>query len=229
MKKNIYTLCRSGSHAIIFWIINNFGGYDTETSVQGVIYSSKSNNICFVNNFNHKVNNGLSRLPETYRNMIVSYEDHYLTQVSAEDLIIIRDFHSTLSSRYRLWQPYLGIKTQKYIHTIEDFIISWKNLANHAICSQKYIYYNSWLLNKSYRDIIMNKFFQHNNDIDNTEFVPSISGGSSYVGTKIEPDKSKYLSRYHETDIPEKWRNLISSDQELNYFSSYLKSQTSHD
>lgn len=215
MFKNIYTLCRSGNHAIIFWIINNFGGYDQETAIENVLYTSKNNHICFVNNFNHKVHNSPINIPESYINTIVSFEDHYVTQISDTDLIIIRDFYNTLASRYKLWKPYLGIKDQQYIHTIDDFILYWKNLANHALYSNKYIYYNSWLFDQNYRNTVMNKFFDYNNDIDNTIFVPGVGVGSSYAGKKLESDKTKYLSRYHETDMPEEWKQRILSDTEI--------------
>lgn len=215
MFKNIYTLCRSGNHAIIFWIINNFGGYDHDTAIENVFYRSKDNTICFINNFNHKVHNSPHSIPKHYDNIIVSYEDYYLEQTGDNDVIIIRDFYNTLASRYKLWKPYLGIKTQKYIHYVSDFILHWKNLANKALDSKKYIYYNKWLLDKDYRNMTMDMFFYHANIVDNIAFVPEIGVGSSYSGKKLELDKTKYLSRYHETDIPDEWKEKILSDSEI--------------
>lgn len=217
LHKTIYTLCRSGNHAIIFWIINNFGGYSEEHSIHEVVYRSNDiNSLCFVNNINHPVRGTppINTLLD-YNTLLISLEDYYPAKLEKEDFIILRDFYNTLASRYRIWQPKLGIGTQNYIHDLETFIKYWKNLAYLAIASREFIYYNVWLENKNYRDSIMQKLFRNDNINDNIDFVPLVGVSSSYIGPQKETDITKYLSRYHTTNLPEEWRRVVDSDNEI--------------
>jgi hypothetical protein len=214
--KNIYTLCKSGNHAIIFWIIHNLGGYSMDDSIKEVVYRSKDNNLCFVNNINHRV----KRTPDlnsllNYNKLLISNEDAYPQTLENNDIIILRDFYNTLASRYKLFKPSLGIPTQKYIHDLPTFIKYWKYLASLALSSQQFIYYNTWLTNKNYRDNVMRKLFMTKNAVDNIDFVPQIGSSSSYIGKQKENDTNSYLSRYKTTNLPEEWRNIVDSDIEL--------------
>lgn len=217
MQTNIYTLCKSGNHAIIFWIIHNLGGYSETHSQREVVYKSSDNNLCFINNINHPVI-GTPKIQDIlqYKNILISYEDFFKQDIDqSNDIIVLRDFYNTLASRYRLFKPLLGIKNQDYIHTLENLMLYWKHWANLAIQSNRYIYYNLWLTNKNYRDHTMMKYFNTDNHNDNTEFVPNIGSGSSYIGFYKEHDIQNYMSRYYSTSLPDEWRQLVDSDKEI--------------
>lgn len=216
LHKTIYTLCRSGNHAIIFWIINNFGGYSEEHSIREVIYKSNDNSLCFVNNINHPV----YRTPHintllSYNTLLISLEDYYPGKLEKDEIIILRDFYNTLASRYKAFRPLLGIHNEDYIHDLTTFIKYWKNLAYLAIASKEYVYYNTWLNNKNYRDNIMQKLFYTTNKNDNIDFVPLVGVSSSYIGQQKEADITKYLSRYSTTNLPEEWRQTVDNDNEI--------------
>jgi hypothetical protein len=217
MQKNIYTLCRSGNHAIIFWIMNNFGGFEDSLSVNSVVYRSSNNYICFVNNINHPVRDtpSIQEVSE-YKNILISYEDFYKEDINqSNEIIILRDFYNTLASRYQLFKPLLGIRDQNYIHSLETFITYWKHLAKLSLSSNQYIYYNLWLTDKYYRDQTMIKYFNMKNQNDNTNFVSNIAMGSSYIGSNKECNINNYLYRYNSTNLPEEWKKIVDFDIEI--------------
>lgn len=216
MNKKFYSLCRSGNHAIIFWIINNIDSIDLNNSIPGIIYRSITpNKLVFVNNINHPVPESVL-IPSNFDNTFVSYEDILPDYTNTDNsLIIIRDFYNTVASRYKLWQPYLGIKNQKYILEIQEFIETWKNMAELCLSNKiNYIVYNKWISCKTYRDNIMKAIFNTSNTNDIISFVPDIIG-SSYIGKNLESDYRNYLNRYAVTSIPKIWKDIIDSDNNL--------------
>jgi hypothetical protein len=218
----MYTLCRSGSHAIIFWIMNNYSTIINE--IPEVIYHTSDQSIHFINNINHPTNKhkDISKDKLNYNKLLISFEDHIPRDLLDNDFIILRSFRNTLASRYKIWKPKLGIHDQQYIHELQDFTHHWKTLARLAISSKRYIYYDRWLLDKNYRNYIMNQFFDKININDNTLFVPDIGVGSSYIGKKKEDLENKYLTRYENTDIPDSWKNLIKEDAEITHLCEKL-------
>ena len=221
MTHNIFTLCRSGNHAIIFWIMNNYSAIIDD--VPGVLYHTSDDGMCFINNYNH-TNRHVSKDGLDYNNLLISFEDYLPDNLLNDDFIILRSFYNTLASRYKIWKPKLGIHDQQYIHELQDLIRYWKTLARLAISSKQYIYYDRRLVNKEYRDCFMNKLFNRMNINDNTLFVPDIGAGSSYIGKQKEPLVNNYLTRYETTDIPDSWRNLIEKDVEISSLCEMLGS-----
>lgn len=219
MTHNIFTLCRSGNHAIIFWIMNNYSTIIDD--VPGVLYHTSDDSMCFINNYNHT---NFSKDGLDYNNLLISFEDYLPDNLLNDDFIVLRSFYNTLASRYKIWKPKLGIHDQQYIHELQDLIRYWKTLARLAISSKQYIYYDRWLVDKEYRDYIMNKLFNRMNISDNTLFVPDIGVGSSYIGKQKEPLVNNYLTRYETTDIPDSWRNLIEKDVEISSLCEVLNS-----
>jgi hypothetical protein len=213
MTHNIFTLCRSGNHAIIFWIMNNYSTIIDD--IPGILYHTSDNDICFINNYNHQTEINISKDELNYNHLLISFEDYLPNNLLNNDFFILRSFHNTLASRYKIWKPKLGIHRQQYIHELQDFIHFWKTLARLAISSKQYIYYDKWLVDKKYRDYIMNKLFNRTNINDNTLFVPNIGIGSSYIGKQRETSVNNYLTRYETTNIPNSWRNLIEKDVEI--------------
>jgi hypothetical protein len=212
MIHNIYTLCRSGNHAIIFWIMNNYSTIIHD--IPQVLYHTSDNSLHFINNINHPTTS-VSKETLSYNNLLISFEDYIPNNLLNNDFIILRSFYNTLASRYKLWKPKLGIHDQSYIHEVQDFIHYWKTLAKLAISSKQYIYYDSWLTDKEYRDLIMNKLFNKANINDNILFVPDIGVGSSYIGKQKETLVNNYLTRYETTDIPNLWKDLVEKDNEI--------------
>ena len=51
MSYNIYTLCRSGNHAIIFWILDNIAPITSK--IDGCCYWNEEKELYYYNNCNH--------------------------------------------------------------------------------------------------------------------------------------------------------------------------------
>lgn len=200
-------LCRSGNHAIIFWILNNI----SEVADAGYeCYVSKNNKkICFLNNVSRIMNNINSN---EYEIVLKSYEDVYIKDC----FYIIRDFLNLISSRYKKFGNQLGTN-KNYLTNIEDIIKIWKKM----ILSDNKIIYNKWIYDKNYRDEI-GQMIQVENCNDKTDYVSKIGQGSSFIGIKKDSSEN-YESRYEKIKLPDFIIKKILNDKELielnkNYF-----------
>ena len=205
---DIYTLCRSGNHAIIFWILENLGGIKC---VKGKRYFwNGETGVYYVNDASR------GKIPDlkypTY--YLRSFEDYYPKQKDcAKKIIVLRDFINTICSRYKKYGPELG--SYGYLNGIESIIETWKCLARDIWNDKAVgIIYNKWLTSLEYRDII-GANINIENRFDRIDFISSIGGGSSFIGENLETDKNRYLERYKEIALPLNMIKIILGDNEL--------------
>lgn len=208
----IFTMCRSGNHCIIFWMLDNLGGI--KEKYEGTAYWNHDKLLYYYNNCSRYAYTFINN----YRNLVKSYEDVYYFKTPDENtkkIIILRDFLNMVSSRYKKYNPKLGLD-RTYLESIQQVINLWKVLANECISNSNIttILYNKWILDKSYRDSISDKL-GINNEFDNTNIVSCIGEGSSFKGVNLEEDKNVYNERYKLIDLPESMKNIILNDTEL--------------
>jgi len=191
MDLNIYTLCRSGNHAIIFWLINNI--CPIEDSIQGACYWNTTEKLYFYNNCNH--------IPyyfvTDYKYMIKSYEDMNFedSNIGVNNIVIVRDFTNFIASRYKKYGNNLGLN-DSYLLKYEQIRDLWINLCNKVINNKAIgIIYDKWVISKDYRDSISNRLGIENS-VDNTSFVSDIGEGSSFCGVQLEKSCDAYFNRF---------------------------------
>jgi len=188
-------MCRSGNHAIIFWLINNICTVDH--NIQGAVYWNNEKKLYYYNNCNHLSYNFI----ENYNHLIKSFEDTDMdTNIRYGDIniIILRDYKNFIASRYKKYGSKLGLNNS-YLQNYEQIRDLWIRLCDQIINNDKIIgiIYNSWLTSKEYRDNICSKLGIINTN-DNTSIVSDIGEGSSFCGVKLEEDSTLYLNRFNE-------------------------------
>ena len=212
---NFFSLCRSGHHAVIFWLINNLGGCEEETHLQK--YTNIETGLVYYNNI------GVYKptFPKKYNWLITNTEDQEF--ISGENnIVIVRDFYNLLASRYKKYGELLGLREKDYITNLQNLVATWKQHAKVLLAfPEKGISYNFWLKGKSYRDSVASRFGIPN-EVDNINYVPSIGGGSSFVGVQKEKDIESYLHRYKQIELPENIAGEIAADKELEDFNLAL-------
>ena len=209
----VYTMCRSGNHAIIFWILENLGGCNEK--IDGCCYWNNDNKVYFYNNCNHIKYFYLNN----YEYMIRSYEDDFIdklknSNINNKNIVILRDFPNLITSRYKKYGEKLGLNWS-YPQDIELIKKIWKNQAKSIINNESIgILYNKWVVDKEYRDKI-GVILDIPNNKDKIDYVSNIGEGSSFCGVKLENDKTDYLNRYKTINLPEWIITSMISDDEL--------------
>lgn len=202
--KIINGMCRSGNHAITFWMIHNL--VDEVLEIEKGVYRDKDYRVLYLNNVGRKpkeYGHVISSLLESYQYIIRSYEDSYYTRDTK--IIILRDFINMLCSRYKKYGPNLALNNS-YVSHINQLISMWKQHATGR--PQKIVLYNKWLIDKEYRDYIGQR-----SDIpnikDNYTYISDIGEGSSFGNNK------NYLNRYKEIILPKYMIDYILMDRQL--------------
>jgi hypothetical protein len=221
---------RSGNHAIISWIIEQFAGKP----------------VCFLNNVKHGDHDPYVVAPqrrvygmdgveeaqwrETPKALLVySYEDDakrlkpgatsllesafsaefeakrevYLgTSARRLDLLILRDPANNFSSRLKRLEKLTGIKDTPRI------VAFWKELARAALAAEArndpntiVVRYNSWFADKRYRQELSRRLGGRFSDASLRQ-VSEIGGGSSFDKTTMSADVTL-------ADVFRKWRKLF--------------------
>lgn len=186
-------LCRSGNHAITFWLLHNLA--DNIVEIDREVYRDNNHTILYMNNVGRRPKEYLnlpSIIPNSYKYIFQSYEDMYYNKYTT--LIILRDFINMLCSRYKKYGPNLALNSS-YICSINKLISVWKQhaCANH----KKIIFYNKWIIDKEYRDYVSSRI-NIPNIIDNYTYISSIGQGSSFDSYNKE-----YLRRYEQIKLPQ--------------------------
>lgn len=214
---NFYSLCRSGHHAIIFWMINNLGGFDE--SYNDVFFINKKTGLYFYNNVSVRTLEHLQKFYDMnfcyateYNWMIKNYEDE-LFESNVDNIVIVRDFLNLLCSRYKKWGNELGWSKKYCITNLNVLINHWKQ---HAVQydTSNFISYNKWTKDKEYRNKIGIRLGAENL-VDNTDYVPNFADGSSFVGLKKEINHTAYEQRYKQIKLPNSFLDIILNDSEL--------------
>lgn len=210
----IYSMQRTGHHAVLFWLINNCGGYNK--NIKTYMYWDDIKKLYYYNDCNHMKYN----IVTDYNYLFMSYEDTYnqIIHKSKEDnkiIIILRDFVNMIASRYKKFGDKLGFN-RYYLQNINDIIQLWKKQANEIINNDNIIpiLYNKWLFDKKYRDEICQQLMIENIN-DKIDHVPEMGQGSSFCGIKIEEDKNSYIKRYENIKLSNEIKEKIKIDKEL--------------
>lgn len=211
----IISMQRSGHHAIIFWLLENLGGY--KSSISNNCYWNDETKVYYYNDCNHMRYSFI----ENYKYLFTSFEDIYACINRNSDdkiVIILRDFINMFASRYKKFGDKLGLNNY-YLQNLDEIIKVWKQHAKTIIENYNNnnvigILYNKWLLNKNYRDEIC-EHFGIKNQKDKIDYVPTIGEGSSFIGQKLEEKKENYLNRYKNINIPSYILIKIKYDDEL--------------
>lgn len=201
MDLNIYTMCRSGNHAIIFWLIDNI--CEIKKSITGCCYWNDDEGMYFYNNCNHILYNFVN----PHKFIIKSYEDITIDKNLPGLIIIVRDFTNFIASRYKKYGGDLGLNNS-YLQNYAEIRDLWIELCNTIITNDTVIgiIYNKWLIDKEYRDNIAEKIGIKNIN-DNISIVSDIGEGSSFCGIKLEESNTAYLTRFN--------KELFHDDYEL--------------
>jgi hypothetical protein len=237
--KNIdfHASSRSGHHAIIYWMLNNLGGcypskfYLSIDHLKGLNDCNLKTQVYFYNTIANKPN---VKFPSEYNYLVRNFESvNYIKECGAslfdlrllfeqeeETFFIIRDFLNLRCSRYKR-RLNRNLSSGKPVdinlelsNTIE-LVDVWKQEAFlYKNLPHKTFSYNKWVLDKNYRDYI-GDCLSIPNKIDNTNMVPDVGKGSSYIGLEKEKDLQNYFTRYKSTKMPENCIEYILSDSEL--------------
>ncbi len=208
----IYSMQRSGHHAIIFWLLNNFGGYNK--NMETYIFWDDAKKLYYYNDCNHMPYN----IVTDYKHLFMSYEDACnCTEHKKDDkiIIILRDFVNMLASRYKKFGNKLAFNGY-YVQDIDKIVKVWKEQVYETINNKNVIaiYYNKWLFDNKYRDEICQKLSVENKN-DRIDFVPSMGQGSSFCGMKLESNKDEYVKRFEKVTLPDSIKEKIKLDTEL--------------
>ncbi len=195
---NIFSLRRSGQHAIIFWLLDNIGNITENNSTY--MYWNEEKKIYYYND----CTDNIYEYKLDYNYLFKNFEDCKVNIITIDNeipnkkILIIRDFVNSYCSRIN--KNIGSIKIREVIEIWKEHI-SYLNDESFTV-----IIYNKWISDKEYRDKICDDLSIINKE--NIEFVPDIGGGSSF-------NDKNYLERYKMTKIKDEDRNIISNDLEL--------------
>jgi hypothetical protein len=135
----------------------------------------------------------------------------------ARTIIILRDFLNHWTS-----VVFADFLTQP---DLVDYITRWKAYARgipetpSGLVAERFpkaltVLYNRWLVDKNYRDEVARKLNIPNTSDDMT-YIDSLSGKSSFIGVKTEPDKQQYFNRYKRLKLDKFQLETLTRDEEL--------------
>ena len=187
----IYGMRRTGNHAIIGWLKQNF---DNKYGATNVVFLND-----VVNNHSLKgdaFNIRINELIEKNTNVvIISYEDEVVefsrldSNIDRIKISLLRDIFNLSASRYKA-------NTGSAMRIDEKFVERWINHATHNFLFK----YEDFLLSKEERDRLCMKLDIDNLDItNNVHYCNNI--GSSFVNKKLDTFEN-YLTRYKMVDFP---------------------------
>lgn len=188
----LYGLRRSGSHAILAWLLNNLE-YQYGKSKVGFI-----NDAPVTGNFFEQY---LQMFKEKFDAFIITYEDTELQTSFLDEnhhkLVIIRDIYNMIASRLK--------RNTKDTQVDENIVKLWLEYANAEPFK-----YEDFLLDKESRDNMCHKLQITNYDY--TEKVMSNGNGSSFIGVKLD-EKINYLNRYKMIEFPSSTLDLLKAPE----------------
>lgn len=235
-------LSRSGHHSIKNWIIRNLIGFQIEWKYK--LINATGTNFFHLGEANHDIPlslNFLNDYKDIIGTIIVNYEDapwDYtilnedkifkgpLSLEKSKELNIdhrgricfIRDFYDLLSSRIKSNSETIFTKwdtNQPHLFKVdEEFIKRWKSHAM-ACASDKvsYLRFEDWLNKKEIRD----KFIFENFGVRDRYGLDGVFGSRSSFSSV-----NNLQERHKELNLSEEMKDLIKSDDELNYLISEL-------
>jgi hypothetical protein len=210
IKHNICSLSRSGTHAIIYWIIHNL--VDSVDHIGRGIYIDKKSKLCYLNNINIQDKNLKESFPiQGFQYVFYSYEDNPFNKNTS--IIILRDILNLICSRYKKWSGHKHniCVNNNFICDAHYLIEVWKQ---HTKGLNKIILYNQWLVSKQYRDQISLNVAKIENSKDRIDYISDIGEGSSFDPIQTI-NNNDYLYRYNLVNLPDHIKKIILRDDEL--------------
>lgn len=229
----VYGLRRSGNHAILSWLINNFNT-EAVSSVEPTPLIAPVPELGFIAQYLGNVihindvgdawaltqGNYLKGLIDAYvsigiKTIILSYEDRPYTNSffnmgysflkESKKIIITRDIKNIIASRLKNSKN-IGLAINRKL------IDTW--IENENSDNLK-IRYESWLTSKEYRDSIALKLNTNNKDI--IDLVSTAAGGSSFKDQSTgKIDKDKLLNRYKLVEFSREIEDLLNLPELVN-------------
>lgn len=232
MHLSVYGLRRSGNHAIIGWLINNFSNGSPLIQVKHPLIITRDT--CFINDILECYRNDISSLRidstfarSNFENIIISYEDvspRVTTEFSADmrKVTVIRDIKNVTASRLKRMKEMKNSEGhQKRLRVDEKFVRLW---AEHAIAILEErvtgIIFENWSSSKIYRDEIAEKLGIKNIDI--TDTVMPYGGGSSFSGMTPQPPTANELRRRYLQVEPDQNIAKLLESEEITFLRSCL-------
>lgn len=201
-----YGLCRSGNHAIVNWIINNLIS-DTSNKIFLSDYSFYCDGVFFQNNYNGP-NSGIELFKKGLRFkptiVLISYEEADIEEIESpvslikqqsKKFTIVRSLKNLLASRLKNNMPYKSENINSL--STDPFFLAWEKHVRY----ENNIFYDKWLIDKAYRDMISLKLGIYNRDL--TDDLTTNGGGSSFSDMILDTAEN-LLTRYRQYQIPDK-------------------------
>lgn len=198
-----YGLCRSGNHAIVNWIINNLIS-DTSNKIFLSDYSFYCDGVFFQNNYNGP-NSGIELFKKGLRFkptiVLISYEEADIEEIESpvslikqqsKKFTIVRSLKNLLASRLKNNMPFKSENINSL--STDPFFLAWEKHVRY----ENNIFYDKWLIDKTYRDMISLKLGIYNRDLIND--MTTNGGGSSFSGMILDTAEN-LLNRYKQVEI----------------------------
>ncbi len=204
---NTYTVQRSGSHAVIFWLLSNFAKKDVKY-INDTFVRDDDSSVVFFNFLNRKRNINIEQKIKQNTFLVMKGYENIAVPDGDENIVIIRDIVNILCSFYKKHE----VLCMRYYKRI---ISVWKQHIRYAnLNPKKSIIYNRWVLDKGYRDNVCFNF-DTINYLDSIDTVPIFWSGSSFINLKKETDIQKYLERYKQVILPKPIVSTLLNDNEI--------------
>lgn len=210
MTLSFYGMRRSGNHAILEWLCHSLGDGTERNMIENnrLIQYGDAYYLNEVNTMMRKLQPRLDKIKDA-KWTIFAYEDEPTTfkhklDKSDKTLVIVRDIHNLMASRH---QKVLRDKRSFDMRMDDKFFNTWLEHANQP--DENIIYYEKWLVDRRYRDSILERLGARN--LDNTSTVNTAGGGSSFVGVNLDTTQN-LLNRWQQVELDEKLINRLEDD-----------------
>lgn len=228
----IFGLRRSGNHALISWIISNFGNnevfyFNDVRNASISLYNTPS----FISKTDRRVKAIKEKLAERrhmFKNkvcLIHSYEDRDLNIIKQVDhhnngksenlfnILILRDPYNMVASRLELEHPNTRV-TPKIMSLWEQYAKEYMGLTN-ILDNKIVVDYNQFCSNPEYRNKLALSLKLDPEKVDNN-IVLGFGRGSSFTGQNKE-STNKYNERWEKYKNNPKFTKWVSSTEIRQY------------
>jgi len=242
----VVAMRRSGHHAIVNWIMDNFSGskcFINDAKLNTNPYKTGSTRTSIWNHFHQQQEAAGDHQPKDL--LMYNYEDQDLSQVPGKQftknhdqwvgksktynsLIVLRDPYNLIASKLR-W--YRGEKWKPSKQELDQTPVLWKMYAKEFLSQTSYlknkicINYNNWFSSRDYKKQLAQKLFLSSFDkgVEKVAQWGPNTWGDSFDNTKFEGQASqmKVLSRWQAFKDDSEYIKLIS-DKELQSLSHQI-------
>lgn len=219
---NINSLRRSGHHAFIYWLVDNY--FNQQTSIPNAKISFVKNDFVyineaefgtanthkFLNNQSHRINTLITSTETTKESieLIPSELEKKCNITDYKHIVVIRDFYNCFASQInvnkRLWEKEGGYPNLMYNN--------YKSHLNAVLNNKIYgVVYDKWVLGKDYCNQVSLDLLGKENKFNPIEGKGTISSFDNQT-----KQLNKLLHRYKDFEYPEWFIKKAINDSELN-------------